>query len=359
MHKRLNSHVQLRLRPLADWRLHIDNATDGLAEAEQTMNQRRRNNSLLAALLVAGLFAPHGTGVFAAERGEKPRRARPPKWSADVLDVFFEDAREKLEGERPDYAAKSAIATSQSPASSQVGAAQDPSAFAWSKLIDAETLETEIKRLAQAVAQDVTSPTEFKGGAYQNCRRHFSMLATLFAIAAEYDGEVRWQDAAPGLRDVFARAGYNCKVGTDQTYQEAVQRKQDLADLVSGSRPRAAEAERAADWSQVTDRPPIMQRLNIAHEERLTKWLANEREFGRHSDEVRHEAQLIAAVADVIGREGFDYWDDKQYAEYARSLRQAATDIAAAVELDNFQSAREAGNRMTKACADCHDGYRE
>jgi hypothetical protein len=148
-------------------------------------------------------------------------------------------------------------------------------------------------------------------------------------------------------------------VGTDQTYQEAQQRKQDLADLVSGTRPRAVDAERAADWSQVTDRPPLMQRLNIAHEERLTKWLANEREFGRHSEEVRHEAQLIAAIADVIGREGFDYRDDDQYAEYARSLRQAATDVAAAVELENFQQAREASNRMTKACTDCHDGYRE
>jgi hypothetical protein len=321
------------------------------------MNRGRRNNSLLAALFVAGLLVLQSAYVFAAERADKPKRARPPKWSADVLDVFFEDARKKLEGERPDYAAKSANTASQSPPSTQGSA--EPSAFAWSKLIDAETLETEIKRLAQAVAQDVTSPSEFKGGAYQACRRHFSVLATLFAIAAEYDGEVRWQDAAPGLRDLFARAGYNCKVGTDQTYQEAQQRKQDLADLVSGSRPRAAEAERAAEWSQVTDRPPLMQRLNIAHEERLTKWLANEREFGRRLDEVRHEAQLIAAVADVIGREGFDYWDDEQYAEYARSLRQAATDVAAAVELENFQNAREAASRMTKACADCHDGYRE
>jgi hypothetical protein len=324
------------------------------------MNRWRRNYSLLVTLFVTGLFAPQGIGVLAAEQGDKPKRARPPKWSADVLDVFFEDARQKLEGERPDYAAKSTVTTSQSPSLANGSATpQDAAAFAWSKLIDTETLETEIKRLAQAVAQDVTSPTEFKGGAYQACRRHFSVLATLFAIAAEYDGEVRWQDAAPGLRDLFARAGYNCKVGTDQTFQEAKQRKQDLADLVSGSRPRAAEAERAADWSHVTDRPPLMQRLNIAHEERLTKWLANEREFGRHSEEVRHEARLVAAVADVIGREGFDYWDDEQYAEYARSLRQAATDIAAAVELENFQSAREAGNRMTKACADCHDGYRE
>ncbi|HEX2476628.1 MAG TPA: hypothetical protein VHK01_17880, partial [Lacipirellulaceae bacterium] len=147
------------------------------------MNRWRRNYSLLAALLVAGLFVPQGIGVFAADRSQRPKRARPPKWSADVLDVFFEDAREKLEGERPDYAAKSAIATSQSPPSSQGNVAPDPSAFAWSKLIDAETLETEIKRLAQAVAQETRSPTEFKGGTYQACRRHFSVLATLFAIA--------------------------------------------------------------------------------------------------------------------------------------------------------------------------------
>jgi hypothetical protein len=323
------------------------------------MNDRRRNNLFLSALAIIGLLVPQSLFLQAAERGEKPKRARPPKWSADVLDAFFEDAREKLEGQRPDYEAASKVATTQPQQPVTAAAPAADGTAQWSKLIDAETIETEIKRLARMVAQDVTSPSEFKGGAYQACRRHFSVLATLFAIAAEYDGEVRWQDAAPALRDLFARAGYNCKVGTDQTYQEANQRKQDLADLVSGSRPSAAEAERAADWSQVTDRPPLMQRLNIAHEERLTKWLANEREFGRHTEEVRHEAQLIAAVADVIGREGFDYWDDEQYAEYARSLRQAATDVAAAVELENFQSAREAGNRMTKACADCHDGYRE
>jgi hypothetical protein len=319
------------------------------------MNRPRRNNLLLMAIALAG----PSVALWAAERGDSPKRARPPKWSADVLDAFFDDAREKLEGERPDYSARGTGALSESPGSAPGIVTQEPADSGWSKVIDAETIENEIKRLARAVAQDVTSPTEFKGGAYQNCRRHFSALAVLFAVAAEYDGEVRWKDAAPTLRDVFARAGYNCKVGTDQTYQEATRRRQDLADLVSGTRPKPSEAERMADWSQVSDRPPLMQRLNIAHEERLTKWLANEREFGRQREEVRHEAQIVAAIADAISREGFDYWDDEQYAEYARSLRSAASDVAAAVELDNFQHARDAGNRMTKACADCHDGYRE
>jgi hypothetical protein len=282
------------------------------------------------------------------------KRARPPKWSADVLDAFFEDAREKLVGQRPNYS------THDSAAIAAVGPASDapPAGGSWSKLIDADTLENEIKRLEAAVKQDVTKPSEFKGGKYQDCRRHFSVLAMLFAIAAEYDGQVRWQDTAAGLRDLFARAGYNCKVGTDQTYREASQRKQDLADLISGSRPAVPQAEREADWSQVADRPPLMQRMNVAHEERLTKWLANEREFTQHVDDARHEAQLIAAIAEVIGRDGFEYWDDEEYAGYARELKQAAIDVAGAAEQENFPRARDAGARMTKACADCHVGYR-
>ena len=324
------------------------------------MFQNKGKNRAVAWLALVVCLGNQCAVILAAERQRSPKRAAPPKWSADVLDAFFDDARERLEGERPDYAAAGTAAHAESDAqpASPIDGARAAGSTAWSKLIDAETIETEIKRLAQAVAQDVTTPSEFKGGGYQACRRHFSVLAVLFGIAGEYDSDIRWQDVSPGLRNLFARAGYNCKVGTDPTYQEATQRKQDLADLVRGSRPRASEAERSADWAHVADRPPLMQRLNIAHQDRLTKWLANEREFTRQRDDVRHEAQLVAAIADVIGREGFDYWDDEQYAQYARELGQAATDVAAAVELDNFEQARAAGSRMTKACADCHEGYR-
>jgi hypothetical protein len=231
-------------------------------------------------------------------------------------------------------------------------------AFEWSKLIDAETIETEVKRLAQAVGGSVTTPGPFKGGGYQVCRQQFSLLAVLFAVNAEYDGPVRWQDVAPGLREAFARAGHNTKVGSDQSYSEAVLRKQDLEALIRGARPQAPTAERTAVWGQVSDRPPLMQRLRVAQQEQLSKLLANEREFAAHSEDIRHEAQIIAMLATVISREGFEYWDDFDYSEYARQLRDSATEISAATELKNFEQARRALDRASKACADCHDGYR-
>jgi hypothetical protein len=316
----------------------------------------RRSTTTLIVLAVA-TFLFHAATV-AKEQDRNAKRARPPKWSQDVRDVFFEDARTELVGERPNYGSAMAAVKGSVPTPNNGDEVAAPSDAGWSKLIDAETIESEIKRLSQILAKDVTTPTAFKGGAYEDCRRHFCVLATLFAVAAEYDGDVRWQDSAPGLRQLFARAGYNCKVGNDQTFREATQRKQDLADLISGSRPKLPSAEKAAAWGEVADLAPLMQRLNIAHEERLTKWLANQRQFEQHADDIRHEAQLVAAIADVIGHEGFDYWGEDEYAQNVRELRESATDTATAVELNNYEQAQKAISRATKACAACHELYR-
>jgi hypothetical protein len=293
--------------------------------------------------------------LFAAE---PPHRARPPVWSRDVLDAFFDDARQKLEGERPDYAtlAKPNSPTGE-PASAGGNTTSEPQ-FAWSKLIDADVIETEVKRINQSLSEIITTPSAFKGGGYKLARREFSELALLFAVTGQYDGPARWQDSAAGLRDLFARAGYNAKVGTDQTYNEAQLRRQELADLVRGSRPTVPKTEAAVDWSRVADRPPLMQRLNIAHEERLTKWLADAASFRRHRDDVKHEAQIVAMLADVIAREGFDYWDEEEYATHARELEEAATAVAMATDQDSFHAARQAIGRATNACARCHEDYR-
>ena len=83
------------------------------------------------------------------------------------------------------------------------------------------------------------------------------LLAALFAVTADYDGQARWQDVAPGLRQEFARAGRNTKVGTDATYNEATARKRDLDELIRGSRPEVPAAEKTAKWGEVADRPPL------------------------------------------------------------------------------------------------------
>lgn len=314
-----------------------------------------------SAIAIAALLGGAAV-VWAKEPAKPPKRARPPKWSPDVLDTFFPDARTKLVGTRPDYekaGAAAVAASAPAPAATENAAAAAGEEVAWSKLIDAETIETEIKRIAQQVGKSVKAPAQFKGGGYKDCRREFTVLAAMFGVAGEYDGDVRWKESAPLLRDVFARAGRNCKVGSDQTFQEANLRKQNLADLISGTRPKASNAERKADWSQVADRPPLMQRMNIGQQDRLQKWLASKSEFNTHRDDAKHEAQLLAAIAEMITRPGYEYADDDTYGGYARDLKQASMDVAAAIDQNNYEQARQAAGRVSKACTECHEGYRQ
>jgi len=314
------------------------------------------------AVVLCGLLGAAGVAL-AKETAQPATRARPPKWSADVLDAFFPDARTKLVGTRPDYEKTNTAAAANGPARVAVddgtGGEVGVGEAGWSKLIDSETIETEVKRLAQEVAKSVTAPAQFKGGGFKDCCRQFTVLAAMFGVAGEYDGEVRWKDSAPLLRDVFARAGRNCKVGSDQTFQEAVLRKQNLADLIGGTRPKTSTAERKSDWPQVADRPPLMQRMNIGQQDRLQKWLASKGEFNTHRDDAKHEAQVLAAIAEIISRPGYEYADDDTYTGYARDLKQASLDVAAAIDRNNYDQAREAAGRASKACTECHEGYRQ
>jgi hypothetical protein len=90
------------------------------------------------------------------------------------LDAFFPDARTKLVGARPDFEhARAVAADGHNPDTSETGATKG--AGGWSKLIDAETIETEIKRIGPELAKVAKSPSDFKGGGYKECRRHFTV----------------------------------------------------------------------------------------------------------------------------------------------------------------------------------------
>ena len=294
--------------------------------------------------------------TYWAAVAEPPKLARPPKFPPEVDGVFFPDPQKELKGDRPDYERAAKVSGANDVAEDAAGGAAG--SFAWSKLIDAATIESEIKRLSALVDKNVTTPTDFKGGGYKLCRRDFSLLAALFAVSGQYDGDVRWKDVAPGLREQFARAGYNCKAGSDQTYNEATQRKQELADLIHGNRPQAPKAEAAADWAHVADRPPLMQRLNIAQQERLTKWVADTASFKKNQAEVVHEAQLVAMIAEIVSHPGFDDAGDQQYQGFAHELKQAASDAQAAAQKGDYDAARQAVGRAGKACTACHEAFR-
>lgn len=308
------------------------------------------SKAVLAAITIIGTlsFMPLYAAVV--------KRARPPQFPQSVRDAFFPDAREKLVGPRPVRTAATASASqAQGPVSSDAATAQGSG---WSKLISPETLEDEIKSTALGLAGSIQTGAQFKGGGYKAVRVQFSVLATMFGIVADYDGQVRWQQQAPAIRNLLARAGFNCKVGTDAAYKEATLRKEDLESLVGGAPVQLRPAEKETKWKAVTDRPPLMQRLEQAQQHGLAVWTSNSAEFQKNQEKSLHEAEVIAALAKVIQQEGFEYADDETYLESARELLSQAHAAAEAARKSNYDAARQATGKIEKACSKCHEGFR-
>ncbi|MFO0870076.1 MAG: cytochrome c [Pirellulales bacterium] len=333
--------------------------------ASAARRSSRRVGGLLVRSLLVAIVIIVGPLWAQTKGGKSVKRAATPKFSAsDIKGVYFEDVFDGkvLAGERPanlGAVASGGSKSSGAPASAgDGGAANDNAGSGWSKMVAPTTLEDEIKAIKLQVDKTVTTPTDFAGKGYKESRRNFMMLAMLFGVISEYDGEVRWKQFAPSARELFGRTAANAKVGTQQVYNEAKQRKGDLEELLSGSLSAKTNAEPKVSWGTICDRSPLMQRLEMGLEPHLQPWTASKADFMGKKDELLREAQLFAVMGHVLMQDGMSDADDKEYVAFCEMLKKAALDVADAVKLGNDDAARQAVGRISKSCADCHDKYR-
>ncbi|MFM7138508.1 MAG: cytochrome c [Planctomycetota bacterium] len=300
---------------------------------------------------------------MAAGAVQPVRRARPPAatWDKATAGAFFEDAFASLQGPRPafDAAARPAVVAG---TAGGVGGGAEPAAggdgFTWSTLVSGDTLIDEIKDMQERVTPAVSTPSTFKGGGYNEAQQAFSVIALAFGLIAAHDEDVRWKKDSATARDLFARAGVNCKVGTDQSFKESQLRVEDLKAMMDGNSPEA-KPERDEDfrWSQVSGRPPLMKRLEAA-DKLLGAAIASQGDFIKQIDVVLHEAEMVAAIGEVIRQPDYEYHDDDSYLGYAASMRDAAARIREACLKKDYESARTAVGEISKSCNDCHGDYR-
>jgi hypothetical protein len=313
----------------------------------------------IAVTVLALVCSVHG-------QGKLKKRSAPPKFDPrEVEQVFFPDARKALVGTRP----VNRVATSDArpmdnaadtPPSATTTTAASNGAPAWSKLISAETLADEVKAYVPLLSEAVKTPGQFKGNGARDARRYFSTLATVFGIIAQFDGDVRWKSQAAGARQLFARTGFNAKSDNENVFKEAKLRLEDLAALLRGetiSVPSNVEPTPSHN-EEVANRPPLMWRLERAYEDSLSVWTANPVQFNKNLNAARHEAEMVAALAQIIQHPSYTDADSESYIEYAQALQKAALDLRRAVEQKDVASAGSAAGDMKKACDNCHLEYR-
>jgi hypothetical protein len=338
--------------------------------------------SLLASLLLPGFFRmrPHasrfllltvvwlmvvawGTAWLAAQPALKRRAATgtlsPPKFDEKSRQFFFKDAREQLVGERGVApAAGSTPANTPATAASDAGENSGSGDFAWSALVSASTLEDEIKAQVSDVTTATKSPSEFKGGGYEVTRVSYTYLATLFNVISQYDSDVRFKKDAVGLAAMFSRAGFNSKVGTDNSFKEAKLRGENLKEIIGGGSAELPKAEAGAPWADVVNRSPLMKRMDTSSLQRLKPWTADKASFIKNKDAIIREAEVLAMLAHVIQDPSFEYADDETYLEQAINVQKQAQAVIEAAKSDNVDQAQSAVSQINKSCTNCHESFR-
>lgn len=314
----------------------------------------------LAVLAADGLAAPGQRG-----REKTIRRAATPagRWDKLTQGTFVDDAFSLLVGNRPDYGAAKQIVGGGVAGVTAIDASSAAGIPAggtkWSSLVSADTLTDEVKDTKDLLAAACGKLSDFKGGGFEQARCGYSSLAMLFGVIAAYDQpDIRWRKDAATARDLFARVGFNCKVGTDQSFSEAKARLEDLAGLLDGSSPEPnPNIEPAELWSQMTGRPPLMTRLEMA-QEAMRPAIASKADFNKLADQLRHAAEIVAVIGEVIQQPDFEYHDDDSYRGYAAAMRDAAVQVRDACLEGDYEAARAAAGKLEQSCDACHGDYR-
>jgi hypothetical protein len=320
------------------------------------------SHAIRATLL--GMFLLALPVVWGVAQGPQPpvKRAVPPKFTKG--EPFYADAFKELSGTRPANLGQPpvAVASGTNPASSGSSSGSGATGVTgsdWASLISPLTLENEIKAQKLGADMNISTPTDFTSKGYKYVRREFSIAAMVFAIIAEYSGDVRFKKEATTMRDAFAQTAANAKVATQQVYAEAKVRRDDLGDLINGQSPALkADLELKADWGKVCSRSPLMQRLEMSLEPKIKAWTADKGNFNSNLEALEHEAQIFAVIGAVLQKDGLEDGDDADYAAFAKMLVQGGADLARACKEKDHAAAEKAVSGIAVSCDKCHESYR-
>jgi hypothetical protein len=305
--------------------------------------------------LVACLAAS-GTWAVAQQK-----RARPPRFDDDSYrSVFYDDVVSRLNGQRPRIGElrslpnRPAGTLATDPPEQSGGGDGDK----WRALTDAVHLEDEVKRLVLRYDGLVTTPGRFRSGDFQEASDTLAMLATVFAVISEYEGEIRFQEDAAIARDLMARAVQGTSSGSSEAFAEAKQRKADLQDIVRGSGLNRSAPVEPNDWALITTRSALMEYLETTLDSPLQSGTNNPDDFEDALDDLRRAAAMVAVVGQVLTEEGMDEADDPDYCELSLAMTRAALDLRAALQQQDAEAARLAVGQISQSCSDCHNQYR-
>lgn len=230
-------------------------------------------------------------------------------------------------------------------------------AFAWDQLIDAQTLDDEVKSIRNFFRETLQSVGNYNSSMLMIPPRAATM-SVLAAVAGEHPEEVSWKDDAGYVRDLAAQMNSDTlqRGAKDQRRLRALY--ESISDTLNRSRPAGLEEPAAIDSiADVAEMRLVMMRMSQAEQQMRTE-AGSEGSFEKNKDMVLHEAAILATLTHTVTLEGYGYSDDPTFVGYGQEIVEAARSIINSANSGDFSSYELSLSKISTTCQTCHSEYK-
>ncbi len=276
-------------------------------------------------------------------------------------DAFFDDPL----GEVANTAAApgAAVAKTDAPTAEPAKPAADvPKAAAgggnssWGEIMPLDNLQEEIKKLRNHLTASLQNQKSYNDS-FKDIAVDGAVLAALAGVVLEHSDAVSWKANAHYVRDfgfeIFSSANGPGKDG----FEKSKAAFEKITAVFSGSIPAdAGDVAAKRPLAEVADRGGVMKRIEKAKE-----WMRlninTEAKLKSETDQILHEAMIVATLGKVVSTEGYSNADEEDYQKYAENLVNGAKETMSAVKDQSFQKFTDSINKINKSCEQCHANY--
>ena len=339
-------------------------------DLRQRSNRMWRISFRLALLLLLFMSIGHRPSVGQTASSDrtsgKTSNAKPTEKSRKYVnkipyDVFFDDPLRIVSSQT-----KPVVSTVPSPTPDlgttsplklpQATSAKLPSAGGWSKLIDIEDLQSEIKTMRSDLTKSLSNAGQYNQN-FKSIAVDGGCVAALAVIVQQHEQGLGWKPNARYVRDFGAQINLAATGLGRERFEQTKSAFERLTTVLDGSIPAdAGEVDEVRPVQEVASRKSLMKRI-----ERAKDWLKqdvnSESKFKSQTDAIRHEAAILAAFATVISMPGYEYVDNQDYQNFAKALTDGAVEAAGATSAQSYDDFQRAIDKVNKSCTDCHSAY--
>lgn len=227
----------------------------------------------------------------------------------------------------------------------------------WAAVVSIEDLQEETKKIRLELQDYLSAIGKYNAHYKDDIVAEGAVLSAIAGIALVHPEKISWKEHAAHVRDIAAEMAKKSKGLGQKPFDETKKEFEKLDGLLSGNPPPdLPEAVADVPFSEVVSRRGIMKRLQ-ASSDYLRANFQTEATLTKNQDDAAHAAAIVAALAKVIGTEGYPNADEDEYKGFSNGLMDANITMAKAARDKDFAAFSEANGKVIKFCNECHGAY--